>query len=434
MLTRLRETFWFVPAMFCVAAAALAQGLIALDRRLPNDIPYITVGASGSRDLLGAIAGSMLTVASTTFSITVAVMALSSSTYGPRLVRNFMSDRGNQIVLGVFVSTFLYALLVLRAVRADEENEDGFVPQVAVSVAVLLAMAAIGVLIYFIHHISDTVQVSSLARRVRTDLFECIDTQYPSTGAGARDVDGAAPPRTIDDLLPDVVPVTSRSFGYVQRIDEDELLQHARRRDLVILLRIRPGDYLVHELEVAVIGPPTRVEDADREAVLDALTIEDSRTPHQDIDFAVQQLEEMAVRALSPSTNDPYTALNALDELSSGLALMAGRPVPDPHRYDDEGQLRVVAPRVPLADLVSRIFDAMRLYAVAHPSVLHRTLLLAERVGSRTQDESVHRCLRENAELLVDAFARTDPQPHDLEPLRARARQLSSPVGSQLRA
>ncbi len=432
MFMRMRETFWFVPALFCVAAAALAQGLIALDRRLPDDIPFIAVGAGGSRDLLGAIAGSMLTVASTTFSITVAVMALSSSTYGPRLVRNFMADRGNQVVLGVFVSTFLYALLVLRAVRADEENEDGFVPHVAVSVAVLLAMAAIGVLIYFIHHISDTVQVSTLARQVRTDLYQCIDTRYPSTGAGPQGV-RTAPGRTPGEL-PDGVPVTSRSFGYVQRIDEDAILERARERDLVIVLRIQPGDYLIHGHEVATIGPPARVCDADRDAVLDSLTVEDSRTPHQDVDFAVQQLEEMAVRALSPSTNDPYTALNALDELSSGLALMASRPTPDPHRYDEEGRLRVVATRVTLVELVSRIFDAMRLYALAHPSVLHRTLLLAERIASRTQDESVHRCIHENADLLVDAFARTDPQPHDLEPLRARARQLASPCGSQLRA
>ncbi len=432
MFSRMRETFWFVPAMFCVVATALAQGLIALDHRLPDDIPFIAVGASGSRDLLGAIAGSMLTVASTTFSITVAVMALSSSTYGPRLVRNFMADRGNQVVLGVFVSTFLYALLVLRAVRADEQNEDGFVPQVAVSVAVLLAMAAIGVLIYFIHHISDTVQVSTLARQVRTDLYQCIDRRYPSTGADLRGVRAA--PVGMTGELPDGVPVTSKSVGYVQRVDEDAILERAIERDLVIVLRIQPGDYLVHGHEVATIGPPARVSDADRDAVLDSLRVEDSRTPHQDVDFAVQQLEEMAVRALSPSTNDPYTARNALDELSSGLALMAGRPTPDPHRYDEEGRLRVIAPHVTLVDLVNRTFDAMRLYALAHPSVLHRTLLLAERIGSRTQDESVHRCIHENADLLVDAFALTDPQPHDLEPLRARARQLASLGRSQLTA
>ncbi|MDQ3359207.1 MAG: DUF2254 domain-containing protein, partial [Actinomycetota bacterium] len=101
LVARLRESFWFVPALLCLAGGAAAQGLVAVDRRLPDDIGFIQVGASGSRDLLGAIAGSMLAVASTTFSITIAVLALSSSTYGPRLVRNFMADRSNQVVLGV---------------------------------------------------------------------------------------------------------------------------------------------------------------------------------------------------------------------------------------------------------------------------------------------------------------------------------------------
>ncbi|MDQ3094690.1 MAG: DUF2254 domain-containing protein, partial [Actinomycetota bacterium] len=200
---RLRQAFWFLPAVLCALAAVLAETLIFLDRQTgevdlgPFGVLITRVGESGSRDLLGAVAGSMLTVASTTFSITIAVLALSSSTYGPRLVRNFMADRGNQFVLGIFVATFLYSLLVLRSVRVlDEGSGEYFVPHLATNVAVLLAVLAIGVLVYFIHHISDSVQVWTLAQQVRTDLIDTVDRLYPEQIRGespdVEEADGAA--------------------------------------------------------------------------------------------------------------------------------------------------------------------------------------------------------------------------------------------------
>jgi uncharacterized membrane protein len=436
-LEEVRSSFWFLPAVLCLLAVVLAEGLVTLDEQLQNraggplDVLLYRVGASGSRDLLGAIAGSMLGVASTTFSITIAVLALSSSTYGPRLVRNFMADRGNQMVLGIFVSTFLYALLVLRTVRTEDDDGDGFVPHLATNAAVVLAVVAIGVLVYFIHHISDSIQIATLTRRLRDELHGCVDRLYPADiGAGVDDAPSPTPgpagtPDVLDDVAREGVLVRAAHSGYVQSIDEDELFRLATERDLVVVLRIRPGAYVVGEGEVAVLWPPGRADDEAGDAVLATLQVTDARTPQQDIEFAAQQLVDMAVRALSPSTNDPYTAINALDDLSSGLAALAARTMPSTYRYDDDGRLRVVAVRVVLTDLLDQVFDAMRLYGLEHPSVLHHTLELGERVRDRSHDLVVHERLRTNVRLLVDAYSRSDPQQHDLDLLRRHADRLT---------
>jgi len=429
----LRQSFWFLPALFCAGAVVVAEALIYFDRRVdefdlgPFGFLVNRVGESGSRDLLSAIAGSTLAVASTSFSITIAVLTLASSTYGPRLVRNFMADRGNQFVLGVLVATFLYSLLVLRSIRVIADTGDEyFVPHLAVNLAVLLAVLSIGVLVYFIHHISDSVQVWTLAREVRDDLLDAVDRLYPdSLGHDAQDIDGAdgrgdVPP----DLLLDGVAVTSHDIGYVQGVDDKALLDLATEHDVVIALRIRPGDHVIEGSSLAVICPAARADDHQWGKVRAAVRIGPARTPHEDVEFSVRLLEEMAVRALSPGTNDPYTAVNALDDLSAGLARLAGRRTPSPYRYDGRGQLRVVAPRVVLVDLVDRVMDAMRAYAVEHPNVLHRTLTLVELVGVATPEPAARARMDIQVQRLVEAFGRTDPQDCDREELDRHATRI----------
>ena len=441
--SRLRQSFWFLPALLCVAAVALAEGLIFADQQLGDsdlgalDFLITMVGESGSRDLLGAIAGSMLTVASTTFSITIAVLALSSSTYGPRLVRNFMADRGNQLVLGIFVATFLYSLVVLRSIRViGTDQGDYFVPHLAVNVAVLLAVLSIGVLVYFIHHISDSVQVWTLAEQVRTDLIAVVNRLYPEgSGRDAREVEGEhAEPEVPERLETDGVLLTSHQSGYVQDIDLDGLLSLAHEHDLLISLKVRPGKHVTEGAGLAVLWPPGDLDDNLRGSARQAVRIGRARTPLEDVEFAALQLEEMAVRALSPSTNDPYTAINALDSLASGLVLLAGRRMPSPYRFDPEGRLRVIAPAVPFVHVLDHLLDAMRSYAVEHPTVLHRTLELVAQVGAACQDRAARDRMDTHVGRLVEAFSATSPQDSDLEALAEHAvRVRASLLGSQQR-
>lgn len=438
---RLQQSFWFIPALLCVAAVLLAEGLILLDKRLDDSSlgalgAVITrVGESGSRDLLGAIAGSMLAVASTTFSITIAVLALSSSTYGPRLVRNFMADRGNQLVLGVFVATFLYSLMVLRSIRVLSDGTEGyFVPHLAVNVAVLLAVASIGVLVYFIHHISDSVQVWTLAEQVRGEFIATVNRIYPAESLqdasdAATEPDGAVPPNSSERAA-----ITSRQTGYVLGVDVEGLVALAQERDWVLEVKVRPGEHVIDGATLALQWPPAELEDEQCASVRRAVRIGRARTPEEDVEFSALLLEEMAVRALSPGTNDPYTAINALDNLASGLVVLAGRPMPSPHRYDRDGRLRVIAPRISLIHLLDHVVSAMRVYALSHPTVLHRTLDLVDQVGQASGSPAVRRQLDAHVRDLIEAFTATSPHSRDLDALGRHADRvhasLLSPSGT----
>lgn len=427
--TRVRDSFWFLPGLLCLAAVVLSETLIAVDRRLevsdlgPFAVLATRVGVAGSRDVLGAIAGSVLGVAATSFSITIAVLATAASTYGPRLVRNFTADRGNQFVLGVYAGTFLFCLLTLRSVREPSDTDEVFVPHLAVNVAVLLAVLSIGVLVWFINHIADSIQIFTLSRQVRVELVAGIDRLYPDElGRGPDEIDAAAGPRDVPTgMEADGVPVRAESPGYVQGIAEDRLLHLAVRHDLVISLHARPGSHLVDGAAAATLWPPAHVDDRVTAAVLGCLPTGRFRTPDQDVEFAVLMLEELAVRALSPSTNDPYTALNALDDLAVGLTRLARRTVPSPYRYDDAGRLRVIAPRTGLPELLDRVFDAVRLYATEHPLVLHRALALAEQVHRAGGAADARDRLTAHIEQLVEAFERSSPQGCDLTDLRRHA-------------
>jgi uncharacterized membrane protein len=428
VLQRLREQFWFLPAVLSLAAFVLAEVLIATDEHLgelavpswPGAVLY-RVGESGSRDILGAIATSSLAVAGTTFSITMAVLALTSSSYGPRLVRNFMADRGNQVVLGVFVATFLYSLLVLRAVRVvgdpGDQDAEVFVPHLAVNGAVLLAVGNVAVLVYFIHHISDSIQIATLARQVRSDLRRTVDRLYPAqVGRGEEAVAGTdAGAQLPERLEQEGAPVTAGRPGYVQSLHDEALLEVARRHDVLLALRVHPGRYVLDDSVLAVVHPPGRHGEELQDAVRSAVVVSDSRSPYQDVDFAVQQLTEMAVRALSPGTNDPFTAVNALDDLSAGLSLLAAREVPSAARYDDDGALRVHAPTSSVVELVSTVLDNMRWYAASAPSVMHAALRLVDRVGRHARHRELRARLLTQVGLLQEAFSAAGHQDHDVE-------------------
>lgn len=426
-LQRLRERFWFLPAVLCVGAAALAQLLVAVDRAVDQSLApgwasafVYRVGESGSRDILGAIASSSLAVAGTTFSITMAVLALTSSTYGPRLVRNFMADRGNQVVLGVYVATFLYSLLVLRAVRVlgDPGNQDAevFVPHLAVNVAVLLAVANVAVLVYFIHHISDSIQVSTLTHRVRTDLLETIERLYPES-IGRPVEHHHSNPRTpqpdLDLACAHGAPVLARGPGFVQSIEEDALLTIAQKHDTLLVLRVQPGDYVLEDTPLLLVHPGLDLTPEIATALRRTVHLADARTPYQDVRFAVQQLTEMAVRAVSPGTNDPYTAINALDDLGAGLTRLVSRQPPSPDRADTSGTRRVHAPRVEPIVLITDVIDAMRWYAASDPGVMHATLGLVAHLADATTSATLRSALVEQVHLLEVAFSGASHAGHD---------------------
>lgn len=353
---QIRASYWAVPSVMAVAALALAFGMVQLDRAtgapLLDRLSWTYTGdADGARAVLSTIAASMITVAGVTFSITIVALTLASQQFGPRLLRNFLRDRGNQIVLGTFVSTFLYCLMVLRTVRGGDDT--AFVPNLSVTAGVLLAIFSLGVLIYFIHHVSVSIQASQIIANVTHDLEHAIDELFPEqVGAGER----PPPPEPLPFDADASEPVPSRRAGYVQAIDGERLMEAAVKCDLVVRIEARPGTF-VREGSTLLRVSGRRGGGHCDDALCDAFVAGAERTGTQDVLFFVEQLVELAVRALSPGINDPGTAQMCVDRLEQTLCRLATRVWPSPLRFDDTGAVRVIAEPVAFEDIACAAFE-----------------------------------------------------------------------------
>lgn len=381
----LRGTYWAVPSAMAVAAVALFVGAIKMDETaaasvLEQRLWAYTGGADGARAVLSTIAASMITVAGVTFSITIVVLTLASQQFGPRLLRNFLRDMGNQVVLGTFVSTFIYCLLVLRTVRGGDDEP--FVPHIAVTAGVALAVVSLGVLIFFIHHVATSIQVSRIIASVSKGLDGAIDRIFPQTiGEDAPDADEASLDHSgaLDGAR---CAVRASRAGYVQAIDAGGLMEIACRRNVQVRVCARPGVFVRKgQPLMAVDGMPAgeAVEDA---RLRDLFIIGSERTGTQDVTFFVDQLVDLAVRALSPGTNDPGTARLCIDRLEDALCQLAGRRIPSPLRRDGSGRVRVVACPVTFAAVAERAFDEIAWYGRSSVSVTCRLLDAVRNVGS----------------------------------------------------
>jgi uncharacterized membrane protein len=315
-------------------------------------------GGEGASAVLGAIAGSMITIAGVVFSLTLLALSLASQQFGPRLLRNFMRDRANQVVLGTFIATFLYCLLVLRTIRRADDA--AFVPHLSVTLGVLFAIASLGVLIYFVHHVAVSIQADELVSVVGTELLQSIDRLFPEHIGG--EIHGC---RDGDPDLPatfarEACPVVAREDGYLQLVDSDDLMTVAKEHDLVLQLHYRPGHYIVAGSPLLRAWPAQQLDEGIRNRINGAFILGGERTSTQDIEYVIGQLVEIAVRALSPGVNDPFTAITCVDRLGSALHRLAQREMPSPQRYDDEHKLRVVAPATSFAALLDAAFNQIR--------------------------------------------------------------------------
>ncbi len=399
LMEKLRSAYWFIPSLMLLGSGALAFGLIALDERVQTQTLrgfwwIFSGGPQGARSLLSTVAGSVITVAGTTFSITVAVLSLTSSQFGPRLLRGFLRDRANQIVLGTFVSTFLYCLLVLRVVRSVEEV--AFVPHIAVTGGVLLAVASVGVLLFFIHHVSTSIQVSQIIASVAYELDEAIARLYPDeTG---QDVSDEAPESGEERLVGQ--EIRARRGGYVQTIDTEALLALAKERNAVLGLVHMPGEFVAPDSTLAIWYPAVPVaghaDDSLTARVNAAFTLGKQRTATQDAGFLLLQLVEIATRALSPGVNDPFTALLCLDRLGAALSRLATRRFPDSKRQDDQGTVRLIAPSFDFANYTYLTFTSLRHYGSGDPLVAERLLQVIGEVASHVRGEGHRANLRQH--------------------------------------
>lgn len=348
LLRAIRASYWFIPTLMMLGAVLLSLATETLDTRI--SAPWLErlgpLGDNrpeGARAVLSTIASSMITVAGVTFSTTMVSVSFAAGQFGPRLIGNFMRDRGNQATLGVFIATFVYCLMVLRSVRSESASvahDAAFVPHVSLVVAMALALACVGVLIYFIHHVPETINVGRITAQVGRaldrdlrSLFPEIDDEVGAAASGDReglDWHGAQ-------------DVPSQRRGYLEAVDLDALCLHAVEHDVVVRLQYRPGDF-AHRGDVLMqVLADAPLDDATKATLAGCVAFGRERTAAQNVLFLSDQLIEILARALSPGTNDPYTAVNCINWLGSALIGAADRRPAASHRHDDEGRLRVVA-------------------------------------------------------------------------------------------
>lgn len=433
---RLRSSYWFIPSLMVLAGMALSLAMTALDAEFGAawlaELGWLRINTpDGARALLGTIAGSMITVAGVTFSITIAAVVHASSQLGPRLLGNFMRDTSNQVTLGMFVTTFIYCLMVLRTVYKDADGND-FVPHMSVLVALSLALASVGVLVYFFHHVPRSIQAAEVIAVVGRNLERRLDGIYPVRldAAPQSDAEDAAP------RLGPGEPLCSDESGYVQNLDIENLLQIAGKHDLILHLLRQPGDFVIAgEPLLSVYGavPPDAAVAAH---IRNAFAFGHERTDVQDSLFIVQQLVQIAARALSPGVNDPFTAINCMDWLGSALVRIGDRRLPQASHRDREGRLRAIVPPLTYGRFADAVFNELRPYAMRDRNAAIHLMEIAERAMLMQRDAGRQRVLLEHADRILSGAATGLDQQCDLDAvtrihgrIAQRARGGNRPAG-----
>jgi uncharacterized membrane protein len=420
---RLRNSLWFVPSVGLMCALALAVVMLELDsavriERHPGLEWAVTTGPA-ARSLLSSLAGALVTVTGVVFSITMLTLVQTSSMYGPRLLRSFLNHNATQVTLAVFLGTSVYCFAVLRAIQEVDAGTI-FAPHLSLGVGLMAGLISLLTFIYFIHHVAYSIQVQNVVRTVAIELSDTLDRLFPEQ-LGEDPADESASHADLESE--NVRIIESTSTGYVQAINAASLIQVATGQDLVIRLERRPGHFVAHGTRIATIHPPRPDEDLTEQINACFLTGA-RRTPRQDVECAIQELVEVAVRALSPGINDPHTAISCIDYLGAALTRLAQRALPSPIRQDDQGRVRVIAGVTSFGDALDAALDEIRQYARGSASVLIRladTLLAISRKIRRPADRDA--VLRQAA-MLERASEASLPEKYDRADVRERLRKV----------
>ena len=421
----LRTNLWLVPAVEVVAAIALFVVTTAADRAAYHGtftVPswVISGTADAARQILTAIAAAVITVVGVVFSIILVTLTLASTQFGPRMLRNFIRDRGTQLTLGTFVATFVYAVLVLVSIGPGARGD--FVPHIGVTVTLALMVADLAVLIYFIHHTATAIQLPQVIASIARDLAEAIEVQ------GAPDVRPGRPaPADRGPSSAEMVArmeeaggvVTAADSGYLQFIRLRSLVSFAEEAKVVICLNHRPGHFIVQGHPIGTVWPPEAAPQVN-EALGRAHITGPYRTLTQDVSFGIDQLVEIAIRALSPAVNDTFTAITCVDWLGDNLCKIVNRWHPTRVHRDDQGFIRVIAAQPSYERLVQRSFEKIRQASMGMPAIMIRQLDALAQIMTETSGPGQRRVLIDQAGMIQRASERTVPEEADRADVRRR--------------
>lgn len=426
----LRSSFWFVPSLMLTFGVALGLVMPWVDTQLSllDDWPWPWLETTGeaSRATLAAMAGALMTVTGVVFSVTMVTLSLTTSQFGSRLVRSFSEHNISQFALGTFLSTSVYCLLVLKSVRTVSGSE--FAPHLSTAIGVVASICSLILLIAFIHATNHSIQAQSVVRAVAQDLQSAIDWLFPEPLE-----DGDQPDRPAGDVDPgqlfDRMHATSircTSEGYLQGFDAHGLCQLAKEQNTAIRMLARPGDFIscgtvIAEFQSAEVNPE---ELSDR--FNGQLIVGIRRTPRQDLECAILELVEVAVRALSPGINDPFTAVAVIDYLSASLRKLAGRKTPSSYRFDEDGSLRLIIIPTTFTEVFETAFRQIRQYGCSSPAILIRLLEAFANIAEATPRKKDREMIQRHGKMVLRAGKENVSEPFDLEAIEERYERLQS--------
>lgn len=423
----LTSTFWFIPILIIAVSVVLSVSAIYIDSMIDFEIKgtlqYIFEGsASSARTILSIISAAMIGVAGTVFSITLVTLSLASSQFGTRLLRNFMHEKINQVVLGTYISTFVYCLVVLNSI--NDTQEIVFVPTLSVLMAIFIAIANIILLVIFIHHIAISIQSDKVISDISDSLMTNIRVLYPE-GMGEE-------PETV--MIADVESqkktyrymqeIKAPKNGYLQYIDSENIFKASCRDGQLVILNCKPGDYLVKDMNVFEVYSNKKPGSYELGKLQDTLIAGKVRTPHQDAEFSIRQMVEIAVRALSPGINDPYTAIACIDNLIATMCYLTGVKFPSEYRYDEEGNLRVVAVTLTFEGLMDVAFNQIRQFSAGSPSVVIRLMEAMVTINNFARTGNLKKVAQKHAQMVFRLAEKHFEEQEDLDDLRGRSKQI----------
>lgn len=394
----LEQSYWFIPSV--MAASAILLAFLSLhfegdfNTRNLGGITWIyTRDAQGARELLSTVGGSLITVTGVLFSITLVALTNASTQFGTRIMRTFARDTGNKVVLGAFVGTFLYSLLIMRTITGGDH---GFVPHLSILISIALAMICFGLLIYFIHHVIEILQSETVVSALSSEIKDTINRIYPKS-IGKSQNSNEARFKLPNDLESNSRYLRAEHSGYIDSIDSEKILGIARKNNLLLVVVRRPGDFVVSGMPILQIYPALRSDDLDHK-IRSAFQISKRRSYVQDIGYGFEQLQLVAIRALSPAVNNQVLGMSCANALIECLASLGEREIPSEYRRDEDGKLRVIAEPVSYKSSVSLALDLVAEAAVESPVVTVHIMNTVMRVMACIKAEEMKSALFDAAQ------------------------------------
>lgn len=421
VLDELRRSLWFLPSISMAAAVIVSSLLVAAPDAIPISDRLLFVGdQEAARGLMQVLAGSTITVTGLVFTLTVVSLQVASGQYSPRLISNFLSDVGNQIVLSLFLGTFAYALAVLRSLPSGDTV---LVPRLAITVGMALAAAALISLVYFLNHMAQSIRVETILHKATRKVLTTIEDVFPEPlRPNEPELALPAVPDTADAIY-------ARRSGYVQAMSSTVMLRTVIDQDAVLRVRPTVGEYVVKGATLAwAWGRTDRLQTAQTrqigDAVHDAVSLGQERTHLQDIAFGLRQIVDVISRALSPGVNDPTTAVDALGHLGEPLADLARRHISATVQQDEDGVQRVVIPALVFEDFLELACGQPRRYGKDEPAVLGAILRMLGEVIDVTESDRRRQAVVAQVKVLLDDAERALDSPHDLQLIQGLALRL----------